>query len=391
MSPLGRIQSFASDLVAIRHDLHAHPEIGFEEERTSGIVAERLGSWGIEVHRGVGRTGVVGLLKGRGTSARRIGLRADMDALPIEETTNLPYRSTTPGKMHACGHDGHTTMLLGAARYLAETRDFDGTAVFIFQPAEEGLGGARAMLADKLFDRFPCDEIYGLHNWPHGDRGLVSIRPGAAMAAADFFDIRITGRGAHGAQPHESIDSVVIAMTLGQAMQSIVSRNADPLKSLVLSITQLHSGAAYNVIPESAHMAGTIRTFDEGLRELTRTRIRELAAGIAAAYGAQIDVDIRDIFSVLHNSAEQAQAAAEAATELFGTARVDTDSVPKMGSEDFADMLHAVPGAYVWLGQKKGPALHNAGYDFDDEIIAPGAALLARLVEARSAAALEGR
>jgi amidohydrolase len=385
MSPIDRITSFADDLVAIRRDFHAHPEIGFEEQRTSAIVADLLGSWGIEVHRGVGKTGVVGILKGRGTSPRRIGLRADMDALPIEEATNLPYRSTRPGTMHACGHDGHTTMLLGAARYLAETRDFDGTAVFIFQPAEEGLGGARAMLADNLFERFPCDEIYGMHNWPHGDRGLVSIREGAAMAAADFFDIRITGRGAHGAHPQGSIDPVVVAMTLGQAMQSIVSRNADPLKSLVISITQIHSGAAYNVIPGSAHMAGTIRTFDEELRQLTRTRIRELAAGIALAFKAEIEVEIRDIFSVLHNSPAQSAAAAAIATELFGAGRVDLATGPKMGSEDFADMLLAVPGSYVWLGQKEGPSLHNAGYDFDDEIIVPGAALLARLVEQRSA------
>jgi hippurate hydrolase len=387
MAPLDRIASFSNDLVAIRRDLHAHPEIGFEEERTSAIVVERLQSWGIEVYRGIGKTGVVGILHGKGGGSRRIGLRADMDALPIEETTNLPYRSQTPGKMHACGHDGHTTMLLGAARYLAETRDFDGTAVFIFQPAEEGLGGARAMLADGLFERFPCDEIYGLHNWPNGDRGRVSIRSGAAMAAADFFDIRISGRGAHGAQPHKSVDPIVVAMTLGQAMQTIVSRNADPLKSAVISITQIHGGAAYNVIPEGAHLAGTIRTFDDELRALVKTRIHELAAGVAAAFGAEIDVDIRDTFSVLRNSEEHSAAVANIAVELFGSERVDTGPVPKMGSEDFADMLHAVPGAYFWIGQKSGPQLHNAGYDFDDEILPLGASMLARLVEARSASA----
>jgi amidohydrolase len=384
MGPLDRIASFSNDLVAIRHDLHAHPEIGFEEVRTSGIVAERLASWGIEVHRGVGKTGVVGILHGKGGGTRRIDLRADMDALPIEETTNLPYRSQTPGKMHACGHDGHTTMLLGAARYLAETRDFDGTAVFIFQPAEEGMGGARAMLADGLFDRFPCDEIYGLHNWPHGDKGRVSIRTGAAMAAADFFDIRISGRGAHGAQPHKSVDPIIVAMALGQAMQTIVSRNADPLQSAVISITQIHAGAAYNVIPEGAHLAGTIRTFDDDLRALVKTRIHELATGLATAFGAEIDVDIRDTFSVLRNSEEHAAAVADVAAELFGSERVDTAPVPKMGSEDFADMLHAVPGAYLWIGQKGGPQLHNAGYDFDDEIIPLGASVLARLVETRS-------
>jgi amidohydrolase len=384
--PVERIASYMDDLVALRRDLHAHPEIGFEEERTSAIVAERLASWGIEVHRGLGKTGVVGILQGRNGGGRRIGLRADMDALPIEEATNLPYRSTSPGKMHACGHDGHTTMLLGAARYLAETRDFDGTAVFIFQPAEEGLGGARAMLADGLFRRFPCDEVYGLHNSPEGPRGRVAIRPGAAMAAADFFDIRITGRGSHAAHPHQSIDPTIVALTLGQALQTIASRNADPLKAIVLSITQIHGGAAYNVIPESVTLAGTVRTFDDATRKLATARMREIAAGVAKAFGCTIEADIRDIFSVLHNSERQAAAVAEIATELFGAENVDPAAAPKMGSEDFADMLHAVPGAYAWLGQTPGAALHNAGYNFDDEVIPLGASLLARIVERRSAA-----
>jgi amidohydrolase len=380
-----RISSYQDELVAIRRDLHAHPEIGFEEERTSGIVAERLAAWGVEVHRGLGKTGVVGVLRGKG-DGRRIGLRADMDALPIHETTNLPYRSTAPGKMHACGHDGHTTMLLGAARYLAETREFDGTAVFIFQPAEEGLGGARAMIRDGLFERFPCDEVYGLHNAPEGPRGRVAVRSGPAMAAADFFDIRIQGRGAHGAWPHQSNDPVVVAMTLGQAMQTIVSRNADPLEAAVVSITQIHGGAAYNVIPGEVALAGTVRTFDDGVRELARRRIRELADGMAKAFGVAIEVDIRDIFSVLHNHEAQAAAAAEVARELFGADNVVTDAPPRMGSEDFADMLRAVPGAFLWVAQTPGASLHNAGYDFDDEIIPVGAALLARLVERRAGA-----
>jgi hippurate hydrolase len=389
MTALDRISGFANDLVTWRHDFHAHPEIGFEEERTSAIVAEKLASWGIAVHRGIGKTGVVGVLEGkagRGGNHRRIGLRADMDALPIEEATSLPYASKNPGKMHACGHDGHTTMLLGAARYLAETRSFDGTAVFIFQPAEEGLGGARAMLADGLFERFPCDEVYGLHNSPHGPRGKVTMRSGAAMAAADFFDIRIKGQGSHAAHPDQSKDPSVIAMTLGQAMQTIVSRNADPLKSMVVSITQIHAGSAYNVIPETAHLAGTMRTFDAGMRKLAQDRVRELAAGIAAAFGAEIEVEIRDIFSVLHNHEAQTAAAEAVAVELFGRDNVETGVEPKMGSEDFADMLQAVPGAYVWLGAQPGPALHNPGYRFDDEILPLGAALLARLVEKRSSA-----
>lgn len=383
MSPIDRIRTYADELTALRRDLHAHPEIGFEEVRTSAIVAEQLEKLGIEVHRGLGRTGVVGVLRGR-PGSRRIGLRADMDALPITEETNLPYRSTVPGKMHACGHDGHTTMLIGAARYLAETRDFDGTAVFVFQPAEEGLGGARAMIADGLFEKFPVDEIYAIHNAPHGPHGVLQVRPGPIMAAADFFDIRITGRGAHAAMPHQGIDPIVVATGLAQAMQSIVSRNSNPLKSAVVSITQIHAGAAYNVIPESAHLTGTVRTFDADLRALIATRIRELAAGFAAAYGATIEVDVRDVFSVLDNHPEQAAAAAEIATELFGADHVEADTVPRMGSEDFADMVAAVPGAYAWLGATPGPGLHNASFDFDDSLIPLGAAYLARMVERRA-------
>jgi hippurate hydrolase len=379
-----RIRSYQDELVEIRRDLHAHPEIGFEEERTSAIVAERLAAWGIEVHRGIGRTGVVGVLRSGGPNARRIGLRADMDALPIQEATGLPYASKNPGRMHACGHDGHTTMLLGAARYLAETREFDGTAIFIFQPAEEGLGGARAMIADGLFQRFPCDEIYGLHNSPDGPKGKVTIKAGAAMSGADFFDIRIQGRGSHGAYPHKSADPIVTAMSLGQALQTIVSRNADPLEPAVVSITQLHAGSAYNVIPDTAHLAGTVRAFDDGTRALARSRIREISAGIAAAFGASIEVDIREVFSVLRNKPESAEAIADAATELFGEGALIRATTPHMGSEDFADMLHAVPGAYCWLGMNAGAALHNPNYQFDDDIIPLGAALLARLVERRS-------
>ena len=386
MNPIARIQAYSDELTALRRDLHAHPEIGFEEVRTSGIVANLLEQFGCEVHRGIGGTGVVGLLKGRSDNGRRIGLRADMDALPIEEETNLPYRSTVPGKMHACGHDGHTTMLVGAARYLAETRDFDGTAVFIFQPAEEGLGGARAMLKDGLFEKFPCDEIYGLHNQPGGKHGQIKLCPGPIMAAADFFDVRIRGRGIHAAQPHRGNDPIIIATGLAQALQSIVSRNADPLKSIVLSITRIAAGSAYNVIPETAHMAGTVRTFDAEVRKLAGIRIRELAAGFAAAYGAEIEVDLQDVFSVLENAPDQAAAATEVAIELLGAENVDPRATPRMGSEDFADMTMRVPGAYVWLGAGPGPGLHNAAYNFEDSIIPIGSAFLARMVERRTAA-----
>jgi hippurate hydrolase len=383
MPKIDLIDSFADDLTSIRRDLHAHPEIGFEEHRTSGIVAEKLAQWGIEVHRGLGGTGVVGVLKGKGDSTRRIGLRADMDALPMEEHTNLPWRSTVPGRFHGCGHDGHTTMLLGTARYLAQTRNFDGTVAFIFQPAEEGLGGARAMLKDGLFEKFPVDEVYGLHNDPDLDLGQVSVFPGASMAGADFFDITIKGYGSHGAMPHNARDPVVIAMTLGQALQTIVSRNVHPLKSAVLSITQIHAGAAYNVVPGEAKLAGTVRAFDDGVRQLVRKRMRAIAAGMAAAFEVEIELDIRDIFSVLVNHEEPVHAVAEVARGVVGGDNVITSPRPRMGSEDFADMLQAVPGAYFWVGHGGSVPLHNPGYIFDDKMLPVGASLFSRLIETR--------
>ena len=383
MPTIERIDSFADELTAIRRDLHAHPEIGFEEVHTSGIVADKLTSWGIEVHRGLGGTGVVGVLKGKGNSSKKIGLRADMDALPMEENTNLKWRSTIPGRFHGCGHDGHTTMLLGTARYLAETRNFDGTVHFIFQPAEEGLGGARAMIKDGLFTQFPCDEVYGLHNAPDLNHGEIAILPGPAMAAADFFDIRIQGYGAHGAMPERSKDAVVIAMTLGQALQSIVSRNVDPLQAAVLSITQIHSGSAYNVIPGEAWMCGTVRCFSDEIRELIRKRMREIAAGFAVAYGAEISVEIRDGFSVLVNQEEQSRVVEEVARTVVDPAKVITRSTPKMGSEDFADMMQAIPGAYFWVGHDGSVPVHNPGYVLDDKILPIGASMFARIIEKR--------
>jgi hippurate hydrolase len=383
MPNIDRIEGFADELTAIRRDLHAHPEIGFEEVRTSGIVAEKLAQWGIEVHRGLGGTGVIGVLKGKGSGSRRIGLRADMDALPMEENTNLRWRSTIPGRFHGCGHDGHTTILLGTARYLAETRNFDGTVHFIFQPAEEGLGGARAMIRDGLFEKFPCDEIYGLHNAPDLNHGELAILPGPAMAGADFFDITISGYGAHGAMPERSKDPVVIAMALGQALQTIVSRNVSPTEAAVLSITQIHAGSAYNVIPGEAKLAGTVRAFSDEVRALIRERMRAICAGIAAAFQVEIDVDIRDIFSVLVNQEEHSRVVADVARTVVGPKNVSTRSQLKMGSEDFADMLQAVPGAYFWLGHDGSVPVHNPGFTLDDKILPIGASMFARIVETR--------
>jgi amidohydrolase len=383
MPTIDLIESFADELTSIRRDIHAHPEIGFEEKRTSDLVAEKLKAWGIEVHRGIGGTGVVGVVKGRKNNGRRIGLRADMDALPMQENTNLPWRSTVPGRFHGCGHDGHTTILLGAARYLAQTRNFDGQAILIFQPAEEGLGGARAMLKDGLFQKFPCDEVYGLHNAPDLEPGKVTILPGPAMAGADFFDITVKGYGSHGAMPNFSKDPIIAAMTLGQALQTIVSRNADPLEAAVVSITQFHSGSAYNVIPDEARLAGTMRTFSDKVRALTRERMRAIAAGVAATFGVEIEVDIRDIFTVLENHEEQSRAVAEVASEIVGVENVSMTPQPKMGSEDFADMLRAVPGAYFWLGHEGSVPVHNPGFILDDAILPVGASLFARIIETR--------
>jgi hippurate hydrolase len=383
MPSIERIEGFADELTAIRRDLHAHPEIGFEEVRTSGIVADKLTQWGIEVHRGLGGTGVVGVLKGKGTSSKRIGLRADMDALPMEENTNLKWRSTIPGRFHGCGHDGHTTMLLGTARYLAETRNFDGTVHFIFQPAEEGLGGARAMIKDGLFEKFPCDEIYGLHNAPNLNLGEVAIFPGPAMAGADFFDINIQGYGSHGARPELSKDAVVIAMTLGQALQTIVSRNVEPAQAAVLSITQIHSGSAYNVIPGEAWLCGTVRAFSDEVRALIRTRIKEICAGIASTFQVEITADVRDTFGVLVNQEEQSRVVEQVARTVVDPDKVITDVQPRMGSEDFADMMHVVPGAYFWVGHEGSVTVHNPGYVLDDKILPIGASMFARIIEAR--------
>ncbi|MDK3016750.1 M20 aminoacylase family protein [Pseudodonghicola flavimaris] len=386
MPVLDDIAAFAGELNDIRHDFHEHPELGFEEVRTSGIVAEKLRSWGIEVTTGIGKTGVVGVLKGE-RPGKTIGLRADMDALPIHEETNLPFSSKTPGVMHACGHDAHTTMLLGAAKYLSEHRDFAGTAVFIFQPAEEGLGGARAMLADGLFEKFPCDEIYGMHNAPHHDAGIVGVKKGKAMAGSDFFDITITGRGSHGARPEGSRDPIVIATTLVQQIQSIVSRNVPPTKPAVISVTKINAGAAYNVIPNSATLGGTIRFFHREVGELISERIRALCAGIAKGYEVEVDVQIRNVFDVLENDATLADAVVAAAAPVVGSDKAALSDELVMGSEDFADMLRVVPGAYCTVGHGGDVQLHNPGFFIDDAMLPVGANIYVNLVLDRGAAA----
>ncbi|MCX8995816.1 M20 family metallopeptidase [Rhizobiaceae bacterium BDR2-2] len=386
MPVIEKIASWHDELTAIRRDIHEHPEIGFEEVRTSGIVAEKLAGWGIEVHRGIGKTGVVGILKGAKGEGRTIGLRADMDALPMEERTNLPYASKIPNRFHGCGHDGHTTMLLGAARYLAETRDFAGTAVFIFQPGEEGCGGARAMIADGLFERFPCDEIYGLHNAPNDDPFRIGIKPGTAMAGADFFDFRIKGRGSHGAHPEVSKDPIIVATQLVSALQSIVSRNISPLKSAVVSVTQVHAGTAYNVVPEEATVSGTVRYLDREVNDEIRERMRAIASGLAASFEVEIETDIRNVFDVLVNTDELVEGFADAARDIVGAESVYTKTDPVMGSEDFADMLFKVPGVYCTVGHAGTIPPHNPGYVLDDGILPVGASLLARIVEKRLAA-----
>ena len=384
MSIISRIAEVSEDLVALRRDFHEHPELGMEEFRTSKIVAKLLIEWGIETHTEIGKTCVVGVLKGN-KPGRSIGLRADMDALPMEERTNLPFSSKNPGVMHACGHDAHTTMLLGAGRYLAEKRDFSGTAIFIFQPAEEGLGGARAMLADKLFERFPCDEVYGMHNWPTGELGKVSIKPGIAMAGADFFDIHIRAYGSHAAMPHISKDPIVIASSLVAQLQTIVSRNVPPIEPLVLSVTKIHAGTAYNVIPSDCVVSGTMRYFSKEMANMVRQRMSDLTAGLAKSYGVEIDIVNQEIFDVLINNEDLSHEMLDIASEIVGTDNVALRPNVIAGSEDFADMLKVVPGAYCNLGHGGTVPLHNDGFILDEDILPIGASIYAKIIEKRTA------
>ena len=377
------IVAMQDELVAWRRDLHAHPELGFAEHRTADFVAAKLEEFGVQVTRGIGKTGLVGVLR-EGNETRSIGLRADMDALPILEENEFAHRSKTDGHMHACGHDGHTTMLLGAAKYLSKTRNFRGQVNFIFQPAEEGIGGARAMIEDGLFKQFPCDQLFAMHNAPGMPVGTFGASPGTVTAAGAFFDIEIHGTGAHGAFPHDAVDPVVLAAELVTALQSVVSRNVRPTETAVLSVTQIHSGDAYNVIPAKARLAGTVRTFSVKTMELMEKRMSQLATGIAGAHGGTAKLDFRTVFHPVVNDVGAATLAGDVASELVGEAKVLRSLPAGTGSEDFSYMLEEVPGCYLLLGnadENHTRPVHNPGYDFNDRAAIYGASFFAQVVE----------
>ncbi|MFD1695942.1 M20 aminoacylase family protein [Roseibium aestuarii] len=383
MPIVNRLADMHEEITAWRRDFHENPEILYETVRTGQKVAELLESFGLdEVVTGIGRTGVVGVIRGRnGGTGRVMGLRADMDALPIKEITGKPYASKVEGKMHACGHDGHTAMLLGAAKYLAETRNFDGTVVVIFQPAEEGGAGAKAMIDDGLMTRWAIDEVYGMHNYPGMPVGQFALRPGAMMAATDEFEIKIKGRGGHAARPHDTIDPIVTGSQIVAGLQSIASRNADPLKSLVVSVTIFRAGDASNVIPQEATLAGTIRTLDGQVRKLAKERFLSLVENIAAAHGAVAEIDFIEGYPVVVNHEEQTAFAADVAEEIAGPGMVNRDQPPMMGGEDFAYMLEERPGAFIYTGNGDSAGLHHPLYDFNDDAILYGSSYWIRLVE----------
>jgi amidohydrolase len=385
MPIVNRIAALHGDITEWRHDLHAHPELLYDVHRTAASVAEKLKSFGCdEVVTGIGRTGVVGVIRGNKPGAgafKTIGMRADMDALPIMEATNLPYKSTTPGKMHACGHDGHTAMLLGAARYLAETRNFAGTAVVIFQPAEEGGAGGKAMVQDGLMDRFGIQEVYGMHNYPGLPVGEFAIRSGPIMAAADHLTIDIEGVGGHAARPHLSVDTVLVGAQIINQLQSIVARNVDPLHSAVISICMFHAGNADNVIPQTAQLSGTARSLTPAVQDLLERRIREVVEGIARLHGAKASLDYRRGYPVLRNHERQAGFAASVAGQVVGENKVDTAVAPVMGAEDFSFMLEARPGAFIFVGNGDSAGLHHPAYNFNDDVIPVGTSYWVKLVE----------
>ncbi|HEY9012858.1 MAG TPA: M20 aminoacylase family protein [Devosia sp.] len=384
MPVINRVAEFSDEIVGWRRDFHQHPELQYDVHRTAAKVTELLKSFGVdEVVTGIGRTGVVGVIKGRGPG-KNIGLRADMDALPITERNDAPYASQNVGKMHACGHDGHTAMLLGAAKYLAETRNFDGTAIMIFQPAEEGGAGGKAMIADGLMERFGIEEVYGLHNMPGIPAGTFGIRAGGIMAATDEFNVTIEGVGGHAARPHTAVDPVLATANVIVALQSIVARNVDPMRSAVLSVTMLSAGDAFNVIPRNVRVTGTIRTHSEEIRDFMERRFREVVNGVSAAFGCTADIHYRRGYPVTVNAPEQTTYAAEIAGEVAGDERVNANADASMGGEDFSYMLQARPGAYIFLGNGPSSDLHTDTYDFNDEIIPVGVSYWIRLVEGAS-------
>jgi hippurate hydrolase len=385
------ILAFQTELQQIRRDLHAHPELCYEEQRTSDLVAARLAEWGIPVVRGLGVTGVVGIIR-NGNSPRAIGLRADMDALPMQELNTFEHASRHAGKMHACGHDGHTAMLLGAAHYLSRHRNFDGTVYVIFQPAEEGGGGARRMMDDGLFEKYPMEAVYGMHNWPGIPTGRFGVVAGPMMASSNEFRVVVKGKGAHAAQPHRGVDPVMVAVQVAQGWQTIVSREKNPLETAVLSITQIHAGSATNIIPDEAVMVGTVRTFTTGVLDLIERRMQEMASAVAAGFNAGIDFEFHRNYPPLINHPAQTAFAVEAMKAVVGEANVDANVEPTMGAEDFAFMLQEKPGCYVFLGNGEGDhramghglgpcQLHNASYDFNDKLLPIGASYWVRLAE----------
>ncbi|MDB5364220.1 MAG: Amidohydrolase family protein [Rhodospirillales bacterium] len=385
MPVYNRIAHFADDMVRWRRTIHANPELGMEERETAALVAQQLAAFGVdEVVTGVGRLGVVGVIRA-GNSRRAIGLRADMDALPIEEEGNVPYRSNNPGRMHACGHDGHTTMLLGAARYLAETRNFDGTVYVIFQPAEEGLGGAEAMLADGLFERFPVETVHGMHNWPGLPEGHFAIRDGTMMAATDQFEVTVHGKGCHAAQPHKGVDPVFVTSQIVGALQSIVSRRIDPAEAVVVSVTQLQAGSAHNIIPETSWFRGTVRTTSKAARHQVHALFGEIVTGIAATHGATVAIDYQLNIPPTVNEAGAVALARRAAAALVGADALHEVASACMAGEDFAFMLEKKAGSYMLIGNgtegRHANGLHNPSYDFNDAVLPTGASYWAKLAE----------
>jgi hippurate hydrolase len=382
MPIVNRVADLHDEITEWRRDLHAHPELQYDVHRTAGSVSERLKSFGCDdVVAGIGRTGVVGVIRGRKPGAKVIGMRADMDALPIEEATTVAYKSTVPGKMHACGHDGHTAMLLGAAKYLAETRNFAGTAVVIFQPAEEGGAGARAMMDDGLFDRFGIEEVFGMHNYPGMPIGQFAIRSGPMMASTDTIGIDLEGVGGHAAWPHFGVDTVLVGAQIVNQLQSIVARNVDPLQAAVISICTFQAGNADNVIPQRAKLRGTARALSPKVRDLLQKRVREVVEGTARAYGAKAELTYTTGYPVLVNEEHKTAFAAGVAREVAGKDKVNTDCAPLMGAEDFAFMLQERPGAFIYIGNGNSAQLHNPAYDFNDEAIPVGTSYWVRLAE----------